>query len=516
MTVSLEAGRRAAGILLHPTSLPGPGIGDLGGAAFAFVDWLAAAEQTYWQILPLVPVDAGGSPYNGLSAMAGNTLLISPEVLERAGWIERQPVPESVHPGRGVIDYPAVARWKDRIIREAVRNLVARGLGPLKAEFETFRHENRGWLPDYALFRALREHYRQICWVEWPAEIRERDQLALGRWRARLEREVETFVFGEFIFEREWHKIRRYANERGIRIIGDIPIFVAYDSADVWANQEIFELDADGHPTVVAGVPPDYFSPTGQRWGNPLYRWDVLRARGFDWWIERFRRTLNLVDVARIDHFRGFESYWEIPAEEVTAIRGRWVPGPGLEFFRAIERALGPLPLLAEDLGIITPEVERLRAELGYPGMRVLQFAFDGNPQNPHLPENYPARSVAYTGTHDNTTIVAWWQEMGREERVRVRDWLRERDPNHWRFIEAVLDSRADLAIVPVQDVLGLGAEGRMNTPGQTGMNWAWRMDHLPGIELAEKLAHRTRRAGRARSLYDQTIAAGRQQGKSR
>lgn len=499
MTYGARKDRRSSGVLLHPTSLPGPGVGDLGPAAYEFVDWLVEAEQTYWQILPLVPVDGGGSPYNGLSAMAGNPLLISPHRLERDGWIEAGwRMPDVVHHSTRV-DYPLVAEWKAELLTSASGSVAKRMDSDQLRAIEAYRTRNGSWLSDYALFRALRDHYRGAPWSAWPPELRLRDPVALERWRDRLAAEIDRFVLEEFIFDEQWNALRDYANSRGVRIIGDIPIFVAYDSADVWAHQEIFELDSEGRPTVVSGVPPDYFSPTGQRWGNPIYRWDVLAAQGYDWWVERFRRTFELVDVARIDHFRGFESLWEIPVDEVTAIHGRWVPGPGAAFFRAIEGRLGDLPLLAEDLGLITPEVDRLRAEVGFPGMRVLQFAFDGDPRNPHLPQNYPATTVAYTGTHDNTTIEGWWAAADSNERSRVRRWLHEREPGHWNFIDAVLSSRAEIAIIPMQDVLGLTAEARMNTPGQPTANWTWRISAIPPTAVADHLAHLTRQAKRAR-----------------
>jgi len=487
---------RVSGVLLHPTSLPGQGIGDLGDAACRFVDWLADAGQSCWQILPLVPVDDGGSPYNGLSAMAGNSLLVSPELLVRDGLLDEVSFDghDEFAISRG--DLRAIHAWKADLLNRAHARADALGGTWTKARRE-FEDRCGGWLADYALFRAALDHFPWTPWFEWPVELRRRDPEALEIWRERLALEIDRHVFREFIFERQWLALRRYANQRGIRLIGDIPIFVAYNSADVWARAELFVLDGDGRPILVSGVPPDYFSATGQRWGNPLYRWDVLASRGYDWWVERFRRTFELVDVARIDHFRAFEAYWEIDAEEATAINGRWMAGPGAHFFRAVERRLGRLPLIAEDLGLITPEVERLREELGYPGMRVLQFAFDGDPHNTHLPGNYPELSVAYTGTHDNDTIASWWSGVGEEERGRVRYFLGEHDPGSWSFIEAVMNSRSKLAIFPLQDVLGLGTEARMNTPGRAADNWSWRLGELPSAEAAERLRAVTERGGR-------------------
>jgi 4-alpha-glucanotransferase len=495
MTLGTAPMARASGILLHPTSLSSPGVGDLGPIAYRFVDWLAEAGQSYWQVLPLVPVDSGGSPYNGLSALAGNPLLVSAELLERDGLLERMEPGPAI--GEERIFYPEAMRWKEyrlRIASEAFRAGVAPGI---REPFSAYRSANESWLADYCLFRALRSFHRDACWADWPEEVRLRHPDALERWRIRLADEVERYAFQQFLFDRQWSELREYAAGKGIRIIGDIPVFVAYDSADVWAYRELFRLDRDGRPEVVSGVPPDYFSPTGQRWGNPLYRWDVLERRGYDWWIARFRRAMEMVDVVRIDHFRGFESFWEIEACEPTAVRGHWRKGPGAPFFREVERQLGYLPVIAEDLGLITREVEQLRDELGYPGMRVLQFAFDGDPRNPHLPANCPSRSVAYTGTHDNDTVIGWWSALEQVERQRVREWLGQAAPTHWHFIEAVMASPASVAIVPLQDVLGLGSEARMNTPGETASNWTWHLAELPGRDAAARLRSVTTRTGR-------------------
>jgi 4-alpha-glucanotransferase len=469
-------GERRSGILLHPTSLPGDGTGDLGAHAYRFVDWLALAGQTLWQILPLVAVGDGGSPYNGLSAFAGNVSLLSADLLVEDALLDED---EARAPGfePGQVDFAASSAWKEGLLRRAHAAFRASGSPGLRAGFAEYRERQREWLDDWALFRALRDVHG-APWTRWPAPLRRRDAGALARAREELEGEVERHALGQFLFDRQWGELRRYANSRGIFVVGDVPIFVAHDSADVWAHPGLFELDDEGMPTVVSGVPPDYFSATGQRWGNPLYRWDVLEKDGYAWWTARFRRTLEMVDVARIDHFRGFESYWEVPAEEPTALHGRWVPGPGARLFEAVERELGPLPLIAEDLGIITPAVEALRDGLGLPGMRVLQFAFgDGDPRNTHLPANYPREAVAYTGTHDNNTALGWWRdETAPEERERLLSLSdgHAHEPG-WRMIEIVLRSRADAAIVPLQDVLGLGSEGRMNTPGSVDGNWRWR-----------------------------------------
>jgi 4-alpha-glucanotransferase len=493
---------RACGILLHPTSLPGPGIGDLGEPAERFVDWLRTAGQSLWQVLPLVAVDDGGSPYNGLSAFAGNPLLLSAARLADEGLLgPDDPAPPPLPEDR--VDFPAVAAWKGELLRRAHLAFDAARAPRLREAFAAYREANAGWLADYALFRALRDREGGRAWTEWPEPLRRRDPAALRAAGGELAPVVERHAFGQFLFDRQWEAVRARANDAGIRVIGDVPIFVAHDSADVWANPHLFELDEAGRPTVVAGVPPDYFSETGQRWGNPLYRWEAMARDGYAWWRERFRRTLEMVDVARVDHFRGFESYWEIPAGEPTALKGRWLPGPGRRLFDALQESLGRLPLIAEDLGIITREVEALRDDLGLPGMRVLQFAFGSDDAgNPHLPENYVPNAVAYTGTHDNDTAVGWWAGGATP---REREALRARAPGvdrsvSWTMVEVVLQSRADWAVIPLQDVLALGSDARMNVPGASEGNWSWRFredDLLPA--LAERLAERVRASGRGR-----------------
>jgi 4-alpha-glucanotransferase len=481
--------RRASGVLLQPTALAGPGIGDLGSEAHRFVDWLADAGQRYWQILPLGPVDAGGSPYNGLSALAGNPLLISPEMLVREGLVGEEAVAEGHSLPAERIDFPAVFRWKDTLHRAAFSAFIDGAAPHLEGAFREFRRRNDSWLPDYTLFRALRDEHGGRPWTAWPAALRSREPGAVERARRDFETAIGRYAFQQFLFDRQWNELRGYAAARGVRVIGDLPIFVAHDSADVWANREIFQLDPEGEPRVVAGVPPDYFSETGQRWGNPLYRWDVLRDRGYDWWLQRFRRTFSLVDYVRIDHFRGFQAYWEIPAEEATAVRGRWVEGPGEEFFRAVQRELGDLPVIAEDLGQIDDAVLALRDALGFPGMRVLQFGFDGDPANLHHPGNYPADAIAYTGTHDNDTTLGWWRSASDAEREQLRDWIGISDPSPWDLIEGVSRTAARLLVVPVQDVLGLGSEARMNVPGSPVDSWAWRLPRAhPGAAAGARL----------------------------
>jgi 4-alpha-glucanotransferase len=463
------------------------------------VDWIAGAGQSFWQILPLVAIDEGGSPYNGISSAGANPLLISLELLAVDGLLRSEEVAERGGDHSARVDFGGAARHKLQLLARAHARIKAGANPGMADEFEEYRARNAEWLEDFTLFRALRDAHGGSAWMEWDPELRDRQPRALSAARERYAEEVEISAFRQYLFDRQWHRLREYAGTRGVRIIGDIPIFVAYDSADVWANQDIFHLDRRGRPVVVSGVPPDYFSETGQRWGNPLFRWDVLRERNYDWWVARFRRTLSWVDVIRVDHFRGFESYWEIPVDEETAVNGRWKAGPGAEFFHVVERELGTLPVIAEDLGLITRSVEELRDELGFPGMRVIQFAFDGDPDNPHLPENYPTNTVAYTGTHDNDTIAGWWEKSSADERKAVRSRF-EVDPlePHWAFIERVLDSPAALTVVPLQDVLGLGSEARMNTPGTTAENWVWRLSpgELTG-RLQERLRSVTGRSGR-------------------
>jgi 4-alpha-glucanotransferase len=499
MPEPLAAYPRCSGVLLHPTSLPGRGIGDVGEPARRFVDWLAEAGQTLWQILPLGPVDAGGSPYNGLSAMAGSSLLASPEALVADGLLRADEVGGDGLPADRV-DFPGVFAWKEALLRRAWMAFRAGAALGLRGEFDAFRARHAAWLEDYALFRALRDEHGGAAWTEWEPGIRLREPEALARARHRLDGGVELHEFRQWIFQRQWSALRGYARERGVRIVGDLPIFVAYDSADVWAHREQFELDAQGHAAAVSGVPPDYFSATGQRWGNPLYRWEAMRADGFRWWTERFRRVFELVDVVRVDHFRGFQAYWEVDAAAETAVRGRWREGPGAELFAAVRRELGELPLLAEDLGVITPEVEALRDGLGLPGMRVLQFGFgEGGADNPHRPGGWPENAVAYTGTHDNDTALGWRAGAGEAERARLGALLEPGEEPGWGMIRLVMESRAKFAVVPLQDVLGLGSEGRMNTPGTRAGNWAWRFREgalTPG--LARRLRELARASGRA------------------
>ncbi len=484
---------RASGILLHPTSFPGPhGIGDLGEAAYRFVDFLVRAKQSLWQVLPLGPTGYGDSPYASFSSFAGNPLLVSLDKLAEAGDLE--PADLANVPAFPVdrVDFGPVIDWKMPLLEKAARNFEAHAGPERRADFEAFCAEQSVWLEDYALFMAVKERFDRQARQEgvfgamwsnyWDKDIALRRPEAVKRWQAAEAETITLRKIWQYYFYRQWQPLKEYANQNGIRIIGDIPIFVAPDSVDVWANRELFYLDDEGQPTVVAGVPPDYFSETGQLWGNPLYRWNVMARRGYKWWTERLRATLNLVDIVRIDHFRGFQAYWEVPAGEETAINGHWVEGPGAEFFETVEETLGRLPLLAEDLGVITPEVVTLREQFDFPGMKILQFAFDAkeagglNATNAFLPHNHTFNSVVYTGTHDNDTTRGWYRERTPEEKDLIRRYLgRSDDDIVWHFIRLAMASVARYALVPFQDVLNLDTDARMNTPSTLGGNWVWR-----------------------------------------
>ncbi len=473
---------RASGILLHPTSLPGPwGIGDLGSAAYQFVDFLTAAGQQLWQILPLGPTGYGDSPYQCFSAFAGNPLLVSFEPLINAGLLNYDEIAAAAQPygaalNSNQIDYGAVMHFKLPLLRESFTRMRAGGAPQLAEQFAAFCSANAGWLDDYALFMALKAAHDGASWSNWEPELRTRKAAALRQASKDLAEPIVLQQYLQFLFFAQWTPLKAYANERGITIIGDAPIFVAYDSADVWANPKLFFLDAEGLPTVVAGVPPDYFSATGQLWGNPLYRWDRMADAGYAWWIARLRQTLSTVDILRLDHFRGFEAYWEVPASEATAINGRWVKGPGAALFSGLRDALGDLPIIAEDLGLITPEVDALRAAFDLPGMKVLQFAFGDNATNMYLPHNYEQSTVVYTGTHDNDTTIGWFHTAPQHERENVQRYLgRDGRDIAWDLIRLAQMSVADMAVFPLQDVLRLDGHARMNTPGRADSNWTWR-----------------------------------------
>ncbi len=482
MTGSDDLFPRASGVLLHPTSLPGGlGIGNLGHGARRFVDWLAGTGQSVWQVLPLGPTSYGDSPYQTLSAFAGNPLLIDPEALVAEGWLDAADLAAAPALPDDRVDYGAVIHVVTGLVDRAHAGFRAFARPPARAACERWCREQAAWLDDWTLFAALKERHGGRPWTEWPAAEARRDPSALALARAELAEAIDRHRFRQWVFHRQWDALRAHAHARGVRLFGDVPIFVAHDSADVWANPGLFRLDAAGHPTVVAGVPPDYFSATGQRWGNPLYDWEALRARGWDWWIARLRATLALVDLVRIDHFRGFAACWEIPASEPTAVRGRWVTSPGADFFDALREALGALPIVAEDLGVITPDVERLRDGFGLPGMKVLQFAWS-DPLNPFLPHAHVPNCVVYSGTHDNNTTVGWWREEATPESKRFLAGYLGRavggldaEP-HWTLIRIGMMSPAHTFIAPLQDVLGLGPEARLNTPAAAAGNWAWRL----------------------------------------
>ena len=483
---------RSSGILLHPTSLPSRGgIGDLGPAAYEFLDWLYAARQTLWQILPLQPVGCGNSPYSSTSAFAGNVLLISLERLAERGLLDAAQIASLPDPSSGV-DYDHVRAHKVPLLYEAARNFLRSATATASESYENFCRGNKWWLDDFVLFNVLRERYQEQAWNTWPGEIARREPETIARLQSELQASLDIERVLQFFFYQQWAALRSYGADRGIRVIGDVSIFVSYDSADVWTNPQLFRLKDDLSPQVVAGVPPDAFSETGQRWGNPLYDWDALAARGYDWWIGRLWFAIETCDIIRIDHFRGFEAYWEIPADEPTAVHGRWVKGPNDALFKALQQSLGKLPLIAEDLGYITPAVHRLRKSLEIPGMKVLQFGFGNEGAHVYLPHRYEPDCVVYTGTHDNDTVVGWWNTTAtpKEKQLASAYLGVGKDGVNWAFIRAALASVASLCVIPVQDVLGLDSSARMNVPSESDGSWAWRLQ-LGSLtpQLAEKLA---------------------------
>jgi 4-alpha-glucanotransferase len=499
VTTATQPPARAAGILLHPTSLPGRfGIGDLGQAAYQWVDALARARQKWWQILPLGPTGYGDSPYQCFSAFAGNPFLISPERLVQDGLLKDNDLAGPNFPANRV-DYGPVIEFKNRLSARAWDNFQAGAAPALRPAFEEFCGREARWLDDFALFMALKDAHAGKTWQEWQPEVVLRQPAALDEARRKLARAVGLHKFRQFLFSRQWRAVKQYANDKGIRLIGDVPIFVSGDSADVWANPGLFELDERRRPRVVAGVPPDYFSQTGQLWGNPLYDWQALKRSGYRWWIDRLHGTLEQVDLIRLDHFRGFEAYWEVPAGRPTAEVGRWVPGPGADLFEALRAALGGLPLIAEDLGVITPGVDALRERFHLPGMRILQFAFGGATENRFLPHNYEHHTVVYTGTHDNDTTRGWYAAIAEHERDHVRRYLaRDGRDIAWDLIRLAWMSVADLAMAPLQDVLDLGTEARMNLPGRPAGNWGWRLQEAQlNFGTLDRLAELTTLYGR-------------------
>jgi 4-alpha-glucanotransferase len=506
---------RLAGILMHPTSLPGPfGIGDLGAEAYRFVDFLAAAGQAYWQILPLSPTGYGDSPYQGLSALAGNPMLISTEKLVEAGHLSREDLEGRPHFPADRVDFGPVIEYKNRLLDQAFARFRSQAPGTQKQDFARFCAEQASWLEDLALFMALKKAHGLRPWHEWEEGAARHEPAALACWCEELTDEIENQKYRQWQFFRQWLAVKAYANEKGIRIIGDIPIFVALDSADVWANTGLWQFDEDLQPTVVSGVPPDYFSKTGQLWGHPLYRWEVMAEKGYEWWIRRFRLAFTQADVVRIDHFRGFYNYWEVPGDADTAIVGRWLYGPGAELFRAVTRALGDVAIIAEDLGDFDRDsragVTALQEEFAYPGMKVLQFAFGAGPRDPFLPHNLGREVVIYTGTHDNDTSVGWYQVSATEQE---RDYARKYMATNgediaWDMIRLAWASVANTAMTTVQDLLKLGHEARMNTPSTVGPpNWCWRL--WPGAlteELAERLLTLTAIYGRWAGMKEEEV----------
>lgn len=489
---------RSSGLLLHVTCLPTRfGIGDLGPEAYRFVDTLAETGQTWWQLLPVCPVGLGDSPYASPASFAGNPLLISPELLVQDGWATEAEINTHYPPSEYPIDYPSVSHYKSTLLRRAFSRFEKQSQPD---KFKSFVNKEKDWLLPYAAFQARKTKYRNRIWTSWSHEDRKPPP------KEPLENageEVQYYVFEQYIFDCQWQKLYAYCGQKGVKIMGDLPIYVAHDSVDVWAHPELFQLDDAGEPVVVAGVPPDFFSKTGQRWGNPIYRWDVMQTRGFKWWIRRIQRALTLCDSIRLDHFRGFAGYWEIPASEETAVHGRWVSGPGQPFFDQLTDQLDPLSIIAEDLGVITPDVITLMQENAFPGMAVIQFGFDAGLDNQHLPHNYIPNQCVYTGTHDNNTLRGWWDSVTDYEREFAKDYLQIQSDDDVgpKAIERCLDSEAGLVILPVQDLLGLGADARMNFPGTAHGNWRWTLlaDQHETLRQAtgQWLRHKTLRSGR-------------------
>jgi 4-alpha-glucanotransferase len=483
---------RASGILLHPTSLPSRGgIGDFGPAAYAFADFLASARQGLWQVLPLGPLGYGNSPYSSTSAFAGNPLLISLERLADRGWIDRAKI-DALADGVEPVDYFSVFHQKLPLLFAAARNFVRSAAGNARARFESFCRENQWWLDDFALFDGLRARFKLESWNQWPRALAHRDPAAIEKAHAEMLEELDVRRAVQFFFFEQWQALRAYCAQHSIRVVGDIAIFVNFDSADVWTHPDLFRLNSELDPEVIAGVPPDFFSKDGQRWGNPLYRWDVMQEQGYSWWIDRMRWATHNFDYVRLDHFRGFCQFWEIPASEPTAIHGRWVDGPKDDLFVKLREALGGLPFFAEDLGYITADVHELRERLKIPGMAVLQFGFGNVGAHAHLPHTFTTEKVVYTGTHDNDTFLGWWESAATEyERQQVKAYLGQwEDGINWAMIRAASNSVASLCVVPLQDALGLGSDARMNVPSSERGNWRWRFAaELLRPELAKKLA---------------------------
>ncbi|MGB7708820.1 MAG: 4-alpha-glucanotransferase [Microcoleus sp.] len=470
---------RSSGILLHPTSFPSRfGVGDMGIEAYRFIDFLVESHQQYWQILPLGPTGYGNSPYSCYSAMAGNPLLISPELLRDEQLLADEDLANLPEFPLDTVEFERAIALKVPLLKKACENFKAKASPIQQKEFSAFCNSKETWLEDYALFMALKDCFGGVSWNNWEPDIAHRKPESLEKWRQQLNAEIYYYKYVQFEFFRQWTELKRYANLRDIKIIGDIPIYVAHDSADVWSHPETFCLDEEtGEAALMAGVPPDYFSNTGQLWGNPVYNWEKLQANNFQWWVQRFEAIFDYVDVTRIDHFRGFDAYWAVERGQENAIEGEWIQAPGTALFEVINEKLGDLPIIAEDLGVITPEVEALRDRFEFPGMKILQFAFGGGPGDPFLPFNYVRNCVVYTGTHDNDTTIGWFNQLQHYERDEVLRYLGCIDPQgiHWSLIRMAWSSIANLAVVPFQDLLGLGTDARMNFPGKAEGNWGWR-----------------------------------------
>jgi 4-alpha-glucanotransferase len=489
---------RQSGILLHPTSLAGPeGLGTLGEEAYAFVDFLSTAGQSIWQVLPLGPTGYGDCPYSAPSVFAGNPDLISLAQLARVGDLNKSDLPTAL-PAGDKINFAECREKRNPLLQKAANNFFNGTASPKRREqFDDFCQRQASWLNDYAFYQAM-HHEINRAWFDWPEEVRDRHPNALHQWGTLLNKRITFEKYFQFTFFEQWSRLKEYANAQGVELFGDLPIFVAFDSVDVWANRELFQLDTQGNATAVAGVPPDYFSETGQLWGNPLYDWERMAQNGYSWWKARLQWNLEQCNMVRIDHFRGFEACWAVPATESTAINGTWQTGPGADFFEQVQRDLGDLPLIAEDLGIITPAVEQLRDSFKLPGMKILQFAFDSGAKNPYLPHQYSRNAVVYTGTHDNNTSLGWWQDLDAAEKERIRDYLDSSGRDMpWPLIRCALASSARLSIIPMQDILKLDGEARMNRPGTATGNWNWRL--LPS-QLDPAVAQRLRELC---ALYD-------------
>jgi 4-alpha-glucanotransferase len=480
-----------SGILLHPSSLPGPdGIGDIGPEAYEWVNFLVQSGCNLWQLLPLGPTGYGDSPYQCFSAFAGNPFLISSTLLIDEGLLLLEDLQDRPDFSTESVDFGPVIQWKLKLLDRAYNNFVQKQPEEITEKFQQFINQEQDWLFDFALFMAIKELNGGLSWDYWDDGLRKRDGKALKNFQDENKTLIESHMFKQFLFFTQWTGLKNYANDQGIKIIGDIPIFISFDSSDAWSNPELFYFDEDLKPTVVAGVPPDYFSATGQLWGNPLYRWEVHKQDRYKWWLKRINSTLKLFDFIRLDHFRGFVNYWEVPAGNETAEIGQWLPGPGADFFEVMQNELGVLPIIAEDLGEISTDVYILRDQFDLPGMKILQFAFSSDPEDPFLPHNYPVNCVAYTGTHDNDTVLGWYQSAPVEEKDFCRRYLARSGENiSWDLIRAVWSSVAKITIAPLQDFLGLGTEARMNYPGRPSGNWSWRvLSHQINSDLAQRI----------------------------